>query len=251
MVRSLGNVFPGAVLLCSLALLCAAQRIEYHLEQAQPASRFSARQLALLSKLNHADAGNLTRLRRIIVPDLWVGDELRYSPMPRTIEGLASVTKALLVDLRTQTFGAYENGTLVRWGPVSSGDRRHQTPAGVYHLNWHAPVRTSSENASWVMHWYFNFSSESGFALHQYTLPGRPASHGCVRLLETDAKWLYRWGEGWTRDAETGELVHDGTLVLLIGKYDFKAPQPWLKPAWWSEGIAIHLPTFERVAADQ
>lgn len=246
MAPRIGSVFSGAMLLCGLATWCAAQRIEYHLEPMQPASRFSVRQLALLAKLNHADRTHLARFRRIIVPDRWNADELQYSPMPPTIEAFENESKALLVDLRAQTFGAYERGTLVRWGPVSSGDKRHQTPAGVYHLNWHAPVHVSSENPTWVMPWYFNFASKLGLALHQYTLPGRPASHGCVRLLATDAKWLYRWGQGWSVDDETREVERRGTLVVVTGKYDFAAPQPWLKPAWWQERISVHLPDLAR-----
>lgn len=242
------NLIPGAILLYGLAPL-SAQSIGCHLEEAQPTSRFSARQLALLAKLNHADAANLPRFHRVIVPNRWDEDELLYSPMPKRIEALALERKALLVDLETQTFGAYEHGVLVRWGPVSSGDRRHQTPPGVYHLNWHAPVRISSENPTWVMRWYFNFAAEQGFALHQYALPGRPASHGCVRLLAADAKWLYRWGEGWSIDDETRELLRPGTLVVLTGRYNFVVPQPWLKPAWWTAGISPHLPRLEHPAA--
>jgi len=234
--------FVRAALLCSLAMLGLAQSIGYHLEISQPLSRYSARQLALLSKLNHADSGHLGRLARIIVPTRWDLDELLYSPMPSSIESFSGEKKAILVDLAGQTFGAYEAGALVRWGPVSSGNRSHQTPAGVYHLNWHSPLRVSSENSSWIMPWYFNFSSGLGLALHQFTLPGRPASHGCVRLLSVDARWLYQWGEGWLMD-ETRALIRPGTLVLLVGKYSFASPQPWLKPQWWSVGAAVHLAT--------
>jgi len=249
MARCIGNVFATALLTCGLASLCAAQRIEYHLENVQPTSRFSGRQLAVIMKLNHVDAADLPRLHRIIVPDRWDVDELQYSPMPMAIEAFAHESKALLVDLEAQTFGAYEWGTLVRWGPVSSGDKRHQTPPGVYHLNWHALVHVSSENPTWVMPWYFNFANDLGLALHQYTLPGRPASHGCVRLLAEDAKWLFNWGEGWTLDAETRELLQTGTLVLLTGRYNFKAPPPWLKPKWWSTWISVDLAPLETVAA--
>jgi hypothetical protein len=237
--RTIGKALVRVMLLAGPALLCAAQTVGYHLESSSPLSRFSARQLALLMKLNHADGGSLPRLGRIIVPDRWNLDELAYSPMPQSVESLAQERKALLVDLTAQAFGAYESGTLVRWGPVSSGDRHHQTPPGVYHLNWHAPVRVSSENPTWVMPWYFNFSEGRGLALHQYRLPGRPASHGCVRLLAVDAKWLYRWGNGSTIDDETGEVVHSGTLVVLIGKYNFAAQQPWLRPKWWAEGVSV------------
>jgi hypothetical protein len=84
-----------------------------------------------------------------------------------------------------------------------------------YHLNWHAPVHISSENPNWVMPWYFNFANDRGLALHLYSLPGRPASHGCVRMLAMDAKWLYRWGDGWTLAAGTRQLIQPGTLILV------------------------------------
>ena len=218
----------------------AEQPITCHLETTGPLSRFSPAQLVLLAKLNHADFAHLGRLRRILVPSRWDRDELAYSPMPRTVPELSQEKKALVVDLAGQVFGGYESGQLVRWGPVSTGDRLHQTPSGTYHLNWHARVRVSSENSTWIMPWYFNFDSTLGYGLHQYSLPGRPASHGCARMLVVDAKWLFNWGDGWTRDAVTGEL-QPGTLVLILGKYDFRAPQPWLRPAWWTRGVTLPL----------
>lgn len=250
MPRPIGNMVAGAVLASGLALLAAAQSIRYHLEIAAPISRFSSRQLALLAKLNHADTPHLSRLSRIVVPGQWGLDELLYSPMPKVIEALAHEKKAIVVDLPAQTFGAYESGTLVRWGPVSSGDRGHQTPPGTYHLNWRAAVHVSSEDPTWVMPWCFNFSAGLGLALHQYTLPGRPASHGCVRLLAVDAKWLFHWGEGWAVDSD-GEVSRRGTLVLLIGRYDFRSRQPWLKPEWWTEGISIHGMPLEDLAGTE
>lgn len=230
--------------------MAAAQTIAYKLEPSSPLSRFSARQLALLSKLNHADRAHLGRLPRIIVPDRWDAGELAYSPLPQFVEELSAENKAIVVDLKAQVFGGYENGRLVRWGPVSSGDRHHRTPAGTYHLNWQSRVRISSENPDWIMPWYFNFASTMGLGLHQYTLPGRPASHGCVRLLETDARWLYRWGEGWRTVDGTHEVVRPGTLVLLLGSYDFNSPQPWLKPRWWARGLSVSLQE-ETEAADE
>jgi lipoprotein-anchoring transpeptidase ErfK/SrfK len=239
MARLIGPVLLETALLCGPGLQMHAQGMTYHLEHTQVSSRFSPRQRLTLAKLNHVDPGRLAGLRQMIVPNSWEDDELVYSPMPRTIPAFASEKKAILVDLAAQAFGAYESGDLVRWGPVSSGDRQHQTPAGIYHLNWQSPVRVSSENPTWIMHWYFNFSSGAGLALHQYTMPGRPASHGCVRLLEVDAKWVYRWGEGWTLDPDTREMIQPGTLVVLVGKYRFAAPKPWLNPKWWAAGVSV------------
>jgi len=234
------RLIPAAVFLCGLCFAAQSGRtIAYHLEAAKPLSRFSSAQLALLMKLNRADSAHLARLTRIVVPDRWVPDELLYSPMPQVVPQLSQEMKAIVVDLAAQVFGAYENGRLVRWGPVSSGARRRQTPPGTYHLNWHARVHVSTEDPTWIMPWYFNFSSSQGLGLHQYSLPGRPASHGCVRMLAIDAKWLFNWGEGWTLDAGTGELVQPGTLVLVLGRYDFRSPQPWLQPKWWARGVTL------------
>src|SRR5438477_9965030 len=58
-----------------------AQTIAYRLESSEPLSRFGPDQIALLAKLNHADSAHLARLRRILIPDRWDGDQLLYSPM--------------------------------------------------------------------------------------------------------------------------------------------------------------------------
>ncbi len=62
--------------------------------------------------------------------------------------------------------------------------------------------------------------------MHQYELPGLPASHACVRLLEHDAMWIYQWGQGWTLDSK-GQLVQPGTPIVILGSYAFGAPPPW------------------------
>jgi hypothetical protein len=121
---------------------------------------------------------------------------------------------------------------------VSSGDRHHATPAGFYHLNWNARIRISSENDEWVMPWFFNFCNKIGLGLHQYTLPGRPASHGCVRLLLADAKWLFYWGQKWEL-ASDGQVLANGTPVMIVGGYDYESARPWLQPGWWAEGVTL------------
>jgi hypothetical protein len=225
---------------CGIILaIAAAATITYRLEPSKPLARFSADQIALLAKLNRADPAHLPRLPRVVVPDRWDQDELLYSPMPHVLQHLSLERKAIIIDLPAQVFGAYKCGTLVRWGPVSSGRRSRQTPPGTYHLNWRARVHVSTEDPTWIMHWYFNFSNVQGLALHQYSMPGRPASHGCVRLLALDAMWIYDWGEACAIDPATNDAIRPGTLVLVIGRYNFAASQPWLRPEWWTEGVCL------------
>jgi hypothetical protein len=78
------------------------------------------------------------------------------------------------------------------------------------------------------MKWYYNFHNKRGLALHELELPGRPASHACVRLLARDARWIYDWGEGWTLDEPGWSVLEPGTPLWILGTYDFSAPPPWL-----------------------
>ncbi len=57
-------------------------------------------------------------------------------------------------------------------------------------------------------------------------LPGRPASHACVRLLERDARWIHDWGDGWRLDEDGRSLQAPGTPLWIVGDYDFDSPHP-------------------------
>ncbi|MBI3933088.1 MAG: L,D-transpeptidase [Acidobacteria bacterium] len=215
----------------------AAAPIAYRVESgptdlAQLKRNYSATQLQLLEKLNRADMEHLPRLKTLVVPESWTTDELAYSPLPAIYGSAEGHPKVVVIYLPGQVFGAYENGKLVRWGPVSSGVSHSPTPPGLYHLNWKASRHVSTEDPTWIMTWYFNFENKDGRALHAYAMPGYPASHSCVRMLERDAQWLYEWGEQWTLDEKGWNVLEPGTPVLLVGAYDFDAPPPWRSPAW-------------------
>jgi hypothetical protein len=87
--------------------------------------------------------------------------------------------------------------------------------------------------------WYFNFHNTRGLALHQYDLPGYPASHACIRLLERDARWIYEWGEGWTLDAREITVIEPGTPLLIVGQFAFGEPSPWRSLDHLARGIAL------------
>lgn len=201
--------------------------------------RFGPGRLGLLEKLNRADAAHLGRLPTRILPESWLDDELLYSPLPPSYSLASGQPKAIVVHLPSQVFGAYEHGRLVRWGPLSSGRKAYPTPSGLFHLNWRSPGRHSTEDPDWYMPLYFNFENDRGLAFHQFTLPGRPASHACVRLLERDARWLYDWGEGWVLDERGWNVLDPGTPVLILGQYDFDSPPPWRSPDWLATGVEL------------
>jgi hypothetical protein len=233
-----------AVIVLAGSLAQAQARMAYHLESATGDGgdlrrRFSELQLGILEKVNRADRHHLPRLGELVVPDEWVDDELAYSSMPARYEADAAAAKFLVLHLPSQAFGAYERGALVRWGPVSSGSRATPTPPGLFHLNWRSTGHTSSVDPDWFLPWYFNFENADGRALHEYALPGRPASHGCVRLLKRDAEWLFEWGDQWTLDASGTRVVAPGTPVLIVGAYDFAASPPWRSLVWLATPVAL------------
>jgi L,D-transpeptidase-like protein len=214
-------------------------RIERQSDDGRPLSQFLPGQIAILEKLNRADREHLRWLPELVVPDDWFASDLPYSPMPASYEEVAAVSKAVVVYVPAQVFGAYERGALVRWGPVASGGENTPTPPGVYHLNWKSRGHRSTVNPEWFMPWSFNFGNEQGLSFHEYSMPGLPASHGCVRLLHRDARWLYDWGEEWTLDASRTIVRKPGTLVLMIGAYGFASAPPWRSLTWLAESIRL------------
>jgi L,D-transpeptidase catalytic domain len=183
----------------------------------------SASRITLL-KLNRMDLRHANR-RSLVVPDS-LGQELDYAPFPDQLPALTTIPTFIAVSRRVQAFGAYHYGVLVRWGPVSTGKTSTPTDTGLFFTNWKKRRTVSTENPAWILNWYVNIIGDKGVAFHQYELPGEPASHGCVRLLEEDARWIY----GWTRDWQPGrgsDVIRYGTPVLIFGNYDPEAPAPW------------------------
>ena len=199
---------------------------------AELATRFTPAQIDILEMLNRRDRGHLLRVDPptpgLLVPITWSDDPLTYSPFPQTWAAAQPHPKAIVVHQAMQAFGAYEQGRLVRWGPVSTGRKETPTPDGAFNLTWRARSRRSTDNQDWLLEWYFNFVNERGVSFHLFDLPGYPASHACVRLLLRDAKWVYEWGEQWRLDDARRKAVTSGTPVLILGAYPFGTPAAWL-----------------------
>ena len=199
----------------------------------------------MLETLNRRDRVHLLRADPptpgLLVPAAWAADAMAYSPFPAFWPASEPYAKLLVVSQPLQAFGAYERGTLVRWGPVSSGRKETPTPEGSFNLTWHARRRRSTDNQDWLLEWYFNFVNERGVSFHLFELPGYPASHACVRLLLRDAQWLYAWGEQWTLD-ERQTLASPGTPVIILGTYPFGTAPAWLSLTPASVPLPASLP---------
>ncbi|HEV8479348.1 MAG TPA: L,D-transpeptidase [Candidatus Eisenbacteria bacterium] len=202
------------------ALKLAGDHALTDLENALGAHKF-----ALFLKVNRIDLSHVRDTDTLAVPDSSL-DTLDLAPFPLELASAASIPKLLLVSLRVQAFAAYENGRLVHWGPVSTGKKTTPTPAGLYHANWKAKQRYSTVDDSWFLKWCVNIEVHEGISLHEYELPGRPASHSCVRLAPDDAEWVYGWVDQWRLDP-AGKLATPGTAVLVFGDYAWGARAPW------------------------
>jgi hypothetical protein len=211
------------VFLFGVLLVWAEGTIICHLEPGKPLSRFSSEQLELLEKLNHADSVHLARLTRLVVPNRWDMDELLYSPMPHVVPHLSQERKAIAVDLAAQVFGAYEYGRLVRWGPVSSGDRSHQTPAGAYRLKLARACACQYGECNLGHALVFQLCKQPGTRSSPVCAARATRKSRLCSVVGHRCEVALNWGEGWTLAAGTRELVQPGTPVLLFGKYDYGA----------------------------
>lgn len=182
----------------------------------------------ILCMLNRVDVNYLNKVDTLIVPDTFVNDLFSYSPFPVRYKTLKPVNKMILYSQAIQAFAAYENGKLVKWGPISTGKKTTPTPSRLYFTNWRAKETVSTVDDEWIMQWYFNLGNKEGVSMHLYEMPGYPASHACVRLLKPDAVWFYSWCDEWVL-TKKDEVAVQGTPVLVFGQYDFASPKPWYK----------------------
>ena len=177
--------------------------------------------------LNRINMHKIQKGAVLTIPTSWDGvDIMALSPYPEYIDRIKDLSKFIFVSQRVQAFGLYENGQLVRWGPVSTGKKTTQTPSKLYFANWKQKVTISNIDDTWIMPWNVNFANFDGMSLHQYELPGYAASHSCVRLFEADAMFIYDWVNQWTLTPKD-QIATYGTPVLLFGEYGYGQKPPW------------------------
>jgi L,D-transpeptidase catalytic domain len=161
----------------------------------------SEKQREIVQKLNRTY--NSLRAGKILaIPDDLVSAELLdYAPFERQ---LPLTEKQIIVDQNKLAWGAFDaKGQLLNWGPIASGtdicsDNRTKsclTLTGTFRFFNKEDQRCTSgvypleRGGGAKMFWCMFF--HKGFALHgSNDIPGRRASHGCVRLFTPDAKWL-------------------------------------------------------------
>jgi lipoprotein-anchoring transpeptidase ErfK/SrfK len=176
--------------------------------------------------LNRIDDKHLFQGMTVVIPNSFDHAE-DFAFMPTSIETANTIPKLVIISQRTQAFGFYENGALVRSGPVSSGKQSTPTPSRLYFANWKGKEVVSTFSDEWILKWNFNVANFEGIGLHHYAMPGYPASHSCVRFYIEDAEFLYNWGDQWILDADGQTKLASGTPVIIYGSYNFSKAAPW------------------------
>jgi hypothetical protein len=176
--------------------------------------------------LNRVDKDHLLRQDSLIVPSYFAKNLDEYCPFPAQLDSLDTLHKMIYVSRYAQIYAVYESGKRIKWGPTSTGKETTQTPNGLFSTNWKSKRNISSVNSSWILNWCFNISNADGVSLHEYDLPGYPASHSCVRLYAEDAEWFYYWADQWILK-ENLSVKAFGTPVVIFGDYPFHVEKPW------------------------
>jgi lipoprotein-anchoring transpeptidase ErfK/SrfK len=96
----------------------------------------------------------------------------------------------ILISLDKQQLTLYAGDEVIAHSRVSSGQRGHSTPTGVFSIiqkdRWH---RSNLYDDAPM--YFMQRLTWSGVALHQGVVPNYPASHGCIRMPEAFARQLW------------------------------------------------------------
>ncbi|HVJ61953.1 MAG TPA: L,D-transpeptidase family protein [Tahibacter sp.] len=145
----------------------------------------------------------------------------------------------VVVSLDEQRVYVYRNGIAIGVSTISSGRRGHETPQGTFTILQKARFHQSDLYDDAPMP-YMQRLTWDGVAMHAGSLPGYPASHGCIRLPTAFASRLFEI----TRRGETIVVASAATSSAGIVHPALLAPiDPWGSPqsavvregAWWSE----------------
>ncbi len=158
---------------------------------------------------------------------LFSSDAVPASAPPRPSPTPAPAKYTLMVDVANQIVRAYtydENGQytqLVREMICSTGTKKNPTPLGTtimpkkrarwgYFPTWdsHAQYLTRIDSANAFHSVLYSAADESTLSVKSFEDLGSPASHGCVRLYVSDAKWIYD-------NCEAGTII-----TVYEGEYD-------------------------------
>jgi lipoprotein-anchoring transpeptidase ErfK/SrfK len=135
------------------------------------------------------------------------------SKSDKTPAGIPAGPLHIIVSVDAQRASLYANGTFVASTKVSTGTKTHPTPMGVFSV-----IQKNRHHISNLYNApmpYMQRLTWSGTAMHTGSLPGYPASHGCIRLTDDFAVLLWKATKIGARvivtreDVKPAEFAHE------------------------------------------
>ena len=105
-------------------------------------------------------------------------------------DGVSEGAPRVIVSLSDQMAYLYRGDELVAVSTISSGTEKNPTPTGIFPILAKKTMHHSKKYDNAPMP-FMQRLDQYGIALHAGNLPGRPASHGCIRLPAKFAAKLY------------------------------------------------------------
>lgn len=138
-------------------------------------------------------------------PLLVKSQKLRQTPplvYPNVIKGAQGCEHKVIVDISAQRAFVFIDGQLAFETPVSSASKGRHTPRGTFRIT--EKIRTGKRSTIYksLMPYWMRLD-QSAIGMHTGQLPGYPASHGCVRMPDESARFLF-------------DLVPKGTTVQIV-----------------------------------
>ena len=137
-------------------------------------------------------------------------ESLRPGQFVWTPEAAPDGEVEIVVSLPLQRAYVYRGGTLIGVSTVSTGREGYETPVGSFNILQKRRVHHSNLYDGAPMPFMQRLTWD-GIALHAGEIPGRPASHGCIRLPAPFARGLFA-------ATELGASVHVTDLAPAAGE---------------------------------
>ncbi|MDB6135202.1 MAG: L,D-transpeptidase [Verrucomicrobiales bacterium] len=98
--------------------------------------------------------------------------------------------RKVVVDIKAQRAYLFVGGKLAFETPVSTASKGRTTPRGTFNIT--EKIRSGKRSTIYKSAMpYWNRLDETAIGMHTGQLPGYPASHGCIRLPDESARFIF------------------------------------------------------------
>lgn len=133
----------------------------------------------------------------VTITDRWPDERYIFAKQVQPIGYVPAppdLATKLIIDIGTQSWHHYKNGNHIKSGVVATGSSGTSTPRGSFRAGIKQRYKRSSlyprPRGGAPMNYAIQVRGD--IFLHEGYLPGYPASHGCIRVWTSDAKYLWK-----------------------------------------------------------